>query len=205
MRSHSVIRPTAAVFLCAWLAAAFAGPALAGSDQSATAPSAIQRPDASIETLTSHYSIPGYTKFPWYYESVWHGVGVYNTTGANQTAAADWQYGCCNEKHAFSISIRNKGKAADHFKVRATGSGLVGWTVTYFKGTTNITSAVVAGTYQTPLVAAGSQVVLTARLTGNAATETFAGYRLITLTSVAASTNKDAVRLQLHEATWCHC
>ena len=187
----------AAIFLAALAVAALtAGPAMAAT---------VHKPDASIRTLTSHYAIPGYMKFTHSYGTAWTGVGIYNTTGTNQTTSADWQYGCCNEKHAFSISIRNNGNSSDHFKVKATGTGLVGWKVTYFKGTTNITSAVVAGTYTTAVVAPGGQILLTAKMSGTDVDETLAGYRLVTAASSGDPTRKDAVRFQLHEATWCQC
>jgi hypothetical protein len=165
---------------------------------------ATYRPDASIHALTSHYVV-GSEKFTWSYGTAWFGVGVYNTTATNQVAAADWQRNCCNEKHAFSIAIKNNGNASDHFKVKATGTGLGGWSITYFKGSTNITSAVVAGTYTTPSVSPGSEVVLTAKMSGVSGSEIFKGSRLVTVTSAADPAHKDAVRFQLHKATWCYC
>src|SRR5262245_43666974 len=111
-------RPAASHFAAALLAilaaALVASPVFAATSH---------KPDASIRALTSHYAIPGYDKFTWDYDPSWVGVGVYNTTATGQTTRADWQYGCCNEKHAFSISIRNNGNVADRFKVKATGSG----------------------------------------------------------------------------------
>lgn len=206
MRTQLAFRPMVALCLAAVLGAMSAGPILARSDGSGgQSVTATHRPDASIKTLTSHYAIPGYTKFTWDYTTGWLGVGVYNTTATYQTAQADWQDNCCNEKHSFKIAIKNNGSVSDRFKVKATGSGLVGWTVTYFKGTTNITSAVVAGTYRTPLLAPGSQSSITAKLAGSIDSETLAGSRLVTVASVAQPTRKDAVKFRLHLATWCYC
>jgi len=195
VNSRRSVRQLAAVAVAVLAVTIMASPVLAAG---------VHKPDASIRPLTSHYAIPGYDKFTHDYDPSWIGVGIYNTTATNQVGRADWQYGCCNEKHAFSIAIRNNGNVSDRFKVKATGTGLAGWTITYFKGTTNITSAVVGGTYQTSLLSAGSQVVLTAKLSG-ADTATFKGSRLVTVTSVGDSTKKDAVRFQLHKADWCYC
>jgi hypothetical protein len=207
VRPQVAIRPMAAVFLAALAAAMLASPILARIDPSGVqAAAATHRPDASIRVVKSRYYIDYEGKWFTYqaYPS-WQGVGIYNSTATGQIARADWQYGCCNEKHTFSISIRNNGTASDRFTVKATGSGLSGWTVKYFKGTTNITSAVVAGTYQTPLIAPGGQFLMTAKMTGAAASETLAGSRLVTVASSADPTKKDAVKFQLHEATWCYC
>ena len=202
MRSR---RLSGLILVAAAIALFGAAPALASGSPGVHTSAVTHKPDASIKALTSHYAIPGYDKFTWSYGPDFHGVGVYNTTATNQVATADWQYNCCNEKHAFSIAIKNNGNTSDRFKVKATGAGLAGWTVTYFRGTTNITSAVVAGTYTTSQVAPGSQVLLTAKMSGLIDSETFKGSRLVTVTSVGDSAHKDAVKFQLHKAEWCYC
>lgn len=206
MLTRVPIRAVVALPIAMLLALSFGTTAFGRTDQTGTQSlTASHKPDAAIQALKSKYTIPGYATFSHSYGTTWYGVGVYNSTGTNQTAAADWQYGCCNEKHAFSISIRNNGSQSDRFKVKATGTGLAGWTIKYFKGTTDVTSAVVAGTFKTPLVAPGGQFVIKAKLSGVDAAETFSGYRLVTVTSAADATKKDTVRYQLHKATWCYC
>ena len=216
MRFPVAWRPTAALFLVPLLATLCAVPALAGNDPGGIQPASVShKPDASVRVVTSRYHpcwvnqitskrqcepAFNYTNYP-----SWQGVGVFNTTGTNQVANADFQHNCCDEIHTFSVSIRNDGSTSDRFKVHATGSGLTGWKVRYFRGTTNVSSAVVAGTFKTPLVAPGSQFLLKVRLSGKWETETFAGHRLITVASSAHPTKKDAVRLQLEQASWCHC
>lgn len=218
MRFSVAWRPTAALFLVPLLATLCALPALAGNDPSAIQPASVShKPDASIRMVSSSYhpcqwvsgtrwcSEPAfsYTWNPSYF--VWHGVGVFNTTGTNQVVNADFQNNCCDEIHTFSVSIRNDGSTSDRFTVHAAGSGLTGWKVAYFNGTTKVTSAVVAGTFKTPVVAPGGHFLLKVRMSGTFDTETLAGYRLITVASSADPTKKDAVRLQLEYATWCHC
>ena len=208
MRSRIVFSPIAAVFVAALASAMFAGPIVASKGAGIQGASVTHKPDASIRVVKSHYKPTyehgfNYDWNPQYF--VWKGVGVFNTTGLGQVAKADFQQNCCDETHTFSVSIRNDGNTSDRFKVHATGSGLTGWTVTYFRGTTNVTNAVRAGTFQTPLVAPGSQFLLKVRLSGKWQTETLAGSRLITVASSADPTKKDAVQLKLEQATWCYC
>lgn len=181
-----------------------ATPALASGSAGVHTTAVTHKPDASVRVVKSKYHYPGQS-FSYSLYPSWQGVGTYNTTAKHQTAKADFQYNCCDETHTFSISIRNNGGAGDRFTVHATGSGLAGWAVTYFHGTTNITSAVVGGTYTTPTLASGGQFLLTAKLVGSAASETLAGSRLVTVASFADGTKKDAVKLRLEEAAWCFC
>ena len=122
------------------------------------------------------------------------GNNIYNTSGAGQTATMK-NYGPLAEVESaystFDISIQNDGTRADRFKVKATGTGTTGWTVTYLHGATNITSAVVAGAYQSPSLAPGATYLIRARITiitGDNMT------RLVTIRSVADPTKIDAVK-----------
>ena len=54
---------------------------------------------------------------------------------------------------SFKIRIENDGSGTDPLTVLGGGSGK-GYSVTYFAGTTNITSKVVAGTYKVSLAVA---------------------------------------------------
>jgi hypothetical protein len=122
------------------------------------------------------------------------GNNIYNTSGAGQTATVK-NYGPLAEVegayYTFDISIQNDGSRADRFKVKATGTGTTGWTVTYSGGATNITAAVVAGAYQTPSLAPGAAYLIRAKITiitGDNMT------RLVTIRSVADPTKIDAVK-----------
>ena len=151
---------------------------------------ALPRPDGRIRLAATGY--PGKVKPA---NGPFVGNNVYNTTGARQTDTEDWYAGSvAGTYYAFDVSIQNDGTQADRFKVKATGTPTTGWTVEYFHGTTSITSAVVAGTYQTSSLAPGATYLITAKLTmrpgGNIT-------RLVTITSVADATKKDAVKLVL--------
>jgi hypothetical protein len=93
--------------------------------------------------------------------------------------------------HKFRISIQNDGTAAERIKVKAGGSG-AGWKIQYFHLTTNITTEVVAGTYRTPLLAAGGSYLIKAKLTTRA--DPLKVVRLVTLTSGHDSSRQDAVK-----------
>ena len=96
----------------------------------------------------------------------------------------------------FMISIQNDGTQTGKFKVGATASGNVNFQVTYFRGTTNITSAVVSGTYLTGNVAAGNVWAITAKVKVTPSVVSGASTtRLITITSNADSSKVDAVKL----------
>jgi hypothetical protein len=121
------------------------------------------------------------------------GNNIYNTTGVNQTRTGSAAVG---STITFTISIQNDGSNAGKFKVAATASGNVNYEVKYFRGTTNITSAVVAGTYLTGSVGVGNAFaikakvkVLPAAIAGSSTT------RLVTITSNADATKIDAVKL----------
>ena len=96
---------------------------------------------------------------------------------------------------SFGISIQNDGTATDAFKVTVSGTTPTGYLVTYFHGTTNITSSVVAGTYVTPSIAAGSAFLIKAKVkveSGAAGGSSVS--RLVTLTSAASGSKVDAVK-----------
>jgi len=120
------------------------------------------------------------------------GNNIYNTTGLNQTRSGSTTPG---NTITFGISIQNDASTGDQFKVHATGTSLTGYTIKYFHGTTDITAAVVAGTYTTPALAAGGTFLITAKVkvTSTAAVGSSVT-RLITLTSGADGSKKDAVK-----------
>jgi hypothetical protein len=68
--------------------------------------------------------------------------------------------------------------------------------VRYYRGTTDITTAVVAGTYKTTSIAKGSTFYITAKvLVKSTATVGSSVTRLVTSTSVGNTAKKDAVKL----------
>jgi CSLREA domain-containing protein len=120
------------------------------------------------------------------------GNNIYNTTGLNQTKSGTTTRG---NTISFTVSIQNDATTADTFKVLAAGTTVTGYTIRYFYGTTDITTAVVAGTYTTPTVGATGKFLIKAKVTiGNAAATGSSATRLVTITSVGDSAKKDAVK-----------
>jgi hypothetical protein len=67
--------------------------------------------------------------------------------------------------------------------------------VKYFRGTTDITAAVVAGTYQTMSLAPAATYLIAAQVTVKSAAATGSSVtRLVTISSVGNSSQKDAVK-----------
>lgn len=160
----------------------------------------VRRPDGRIrlQKYQSDFNTIVYTK-------PWKGNNIYNTTGAQQTAKTIFYSTTPGTvRWTFGVSVQNDGSASDRFKLRATGVVLAGWTVRYFRGTTNITSAVVAGTYQTSSLAPAAKYKITVVVTRLESGFDGDFARLVTSRSVADPTRKDAVRLRL-EAGACGC
>lgn len=121
------------------------------------------------------------------------GNDVYNTTGDSQTRTGAAARG---NTIKFTVSIQNDGAAGGNFKVAATGAAAAGYQVSYFRGTTNITSAVVAGTYLTTSVAPGNVFGITAKVKVlSGATLGSSVTRLVTISAIANPSNVDAVKL----------
>jgi len=120
------------------------------------------------------------------------GNNIYNNNGASQSRTGSAARG---STITFTLSIQNDGRTTDRFNVAATGSAVTGYSVKYFRGTTEITAAVQAGTYQTANLAPGATFAITARVkvlstaaSGSSVT------RLVTLTSAAQAWKVDAVK-----------
>lgn len=121
------------------------------------------------------------------------GNNIYNATGAGQQAIRE-NAGSAEVEGAyytFVISIQNDGNRADSFRVKATGAASKAWIVTYARGATNITPAVVAGTFQTPSLAPGATYLIKAKISINMGGNIT---RLVTIRSVADPTKIDAVK-----------
>ncbi len=125
----------------------------------------------------------------------WLGNDIYNTNAAGQTAEAYDQQGVSYDGPVlFRIRIQNDGARSDRFRVSASGS-TSGYRVKFFKGTTNITAAVEAGTYKTPKLAPRATYNLRARVVLlSDAVHGDEAVRLVTLTSIGNPSKKDAVK-----------
>ena len=172
----------ASLLLGAVMAALFVTPALAA---------ARYQPDGLIRMATAGVlGYPPYTTF----HGPWLGYHIYNATGAHQSAVWVSSGSTGPSLLTFGISIQNDGSAADRFRVKATGAPSA-WVVTYSRGTTNITSAVVAGTYRTPSLAPGATYLISARITlPQSSNLSFSVARLVTIRSVGDPTKIDAVK-----------
>ena len=121
------------------------------------------------------------------------GNDIYNTTGTNQSAT-----GAAKKLKVitFNISIQNDGNATDSFGLTVTGTASALYTVSYFHGTTDITAAVVAGTYVTASVKKTKTYLITVKVkVRSTATLGSSVSRLVTITSVGDGTTQDAVAL----------
>jgi hypothetical protein len=126
-------------------------------------------------------------------ETAFVGNNVYNTTGSGQTKAVSSARG---ERRSFVARVQNDGSTADGFTFRGC-TATNGFTVRYFSGatgTTEITSAVVNGTYTVTGVAPGATKAIRLEVTtGSATPPGTAQSCLITGTSTTAPTTMDAV------------
>jgi hypothetical protein len=158
-------------------------------------PAVARKPDGRIRLGTHGY--PGKTTS---YHATFVGDNIYNTTGAQQTAVVESFNLLEGAFFTFDISIQNDRTRADRIKVKATGAATGGWKVAYFRGTTNITAAVVAGTYRTASLAPGATYLIVAQITKGSGNMT----RLVTIRSVADATKVDAVKFAYKEIA-CGC
>ena len=121
----------------------------------------------------------------------WKGDNVYNSSGRYQTskqlAGGNYAPGAY---YVFQVTIESDG-SADSYRVRATGTG--NWVTKYQRGKTNITSAVVNGTYETPVLD-GTQLVLKVKVWIGNPGESIE--RLLTVTSVSNPNRSDTVRIK---------
>ncbi len=120
------------------------------------------------------------------------GNNIYNSDGTNQTKIGSAARG---KNITFTISIQNDGDATDRFTMAASGSATTKYTVRYFRGTTEITTAVGAGTYVTPVIGVGGKLAITVKVkVKSTATAGSSVTRLVTLTSFEDSGQVDTVK-----------
>ena len=134
--SKLVSIPSAAAGGAGTLDATGADPGDGASASFRVAGTATHRPDAQIGASTA---------------GPWLGNGVYNVTGSGQSLLRTVARGSSG---SFWMRVQNDGNVRDTFSMKAPAAP-AGFTVTYKVGTTTMTAAVVAGTYERAL-AAGS-------------------------------------------------
>jgi hypothetical protein len=80
------------------------------------------------------------------------GNNIYNSTGTSQTQSKSVPAGSTTN---YFVRLQNDGNIADRIRVNGTALNMFDRRVRYYAGQTDVTSQVVAGTYQTPLLGAG--------------------------------------------------
>jgi hypothetical protein len=120
------------------------------------------------------------------------GNNVYNTTGSSQSRTGSAHRG---DTITFSISAQNDGDFSDRLTIDADHGSSTKYGVKYFRGATDITSAVVAGTYRSGTLAPGAAWVITVKVkVKSAATVGSSITRLVTISSGAEPPKRDAVK-----------
>jgi hypothetical protein len=122
------------------------------------------------------------------------GDNIFNSDGTNQTRSLSVKAG---SSVTFDIELQNDGSASDSFTIAGTGpSG--SFAAKYFTGTsggTDISTAVTSGTYTVSnLAAAASQVIRLVVTPGHKTASGSSQSFLITATSSADTTKRDAVK-----------
>jgi trimeric autotransporter adhesin len=134
---------------------------------------ALRQPDASIGATSTGSFV---------------GNNVYSSTGSGETRTVTVTRG--HSATAY-VKIQNDGLVAATFKLTGTGSA-TGLSVHYFRGSTNITSAVRAGTYALPPLTARSNTVVRMVVTVAKSSASSATFR--TTSRSQTGTPHDAVR-----------
>jgi hypothetical protein len=121
------------------------------------------------------------------------GNNIYNDNGGNQALSGSKGVG---QTITFTVSIQNDGDFKERFRVHAEGAPTSMYVVRYFRGTTEITSAVTNGTYLTSAVEPGKAFAVTVKVkVKTSATSNSVVTRLITATALSDPVI-DAVRLR---------
>ncbi|HZO78816.1 MAG TPA: hypothetical protein VFB39_12305 [Solirubrobacteraceae bacterium] len=114
------------------------------------------------------------------------GVGIINTTGARQTRTTTTAPG---KSKTFDLRFVNAGTHSDAIAVHGCKSS-TGFTVKYFKGSTNVTGNVTAGTYKTGTLTSDASQVLKLKI----AVSSTASAGTIDACAVTASSNHAPTR-----------
>lgn len=127
-------------------------------------------------------------------DSSYLGVGIINTTGAGQTRSTTAAPG---NSATFDLRFVNAGSHSDAIAVKGCTSS-AGFAVKYFKGTTNVTTSVTAGTYKTGMLAAGASQVLKLKVAvSSTATPGKIDTCAVTTSSRAAPSRQDLVKAKV--------
>lgn len=121
----------------------------------------------------------------------WFGDNVVNATGRNQTLSAIVGGG---GTATFSVRIQNDGNITEPITLRGSATS-DRFKVTYLAGSTDITAAVVNGTYRTAPIAPGAKTKINVEIKAKpVATLNSTVDVVVTATSTTFTTSKDAVK-----------
>lgn len=172
-------------------------------------PAAAYRPDGLISIVCTR--VPEWRNC----DPAWVGDGIYNSTARNQKRVwTDYlTYSAERDPRVvvFKIRIQNDGSALDSFRVDADGE-TAGYVVKFLRKSTNITAALEAGTYSTPVLAPGATFVIKAKVVMPCPSLDDCGRdrafdvakRLVTVSSFGAPSVRDAVKF-VREPWVCTC
>ncbi len=116
------------------------------------------------------------------------GNGIYSPTAVGESRS---RFVTRGKTGTFYVNFQNDGLVAAAFKIKGTG-GARGITVRYYRGGTNVTTAVKAGTYSTGSIAARGSLTLRVVVAVAASSASSASF-LVKATSVAG-TPADSVK-----------
>jgi hypothetical protein len=147
----------------------------AGGDGKARALAAyaLRQPDARIGTARA---------------GPWTGDAVYSPTAVGE---AKTQFISRGSSGNFYVNVQNDGLVAANFRLRGTG-GATGYSATYFRASTDITTAVEAGSYSTGFIPPRGAVTIRVRVELATSTAPSASY-VVGVTSLKG-TPTDAVK-----------
>ncbi|HYI21021.1 MAG TPA: hypothetical protein VEX62_00155, partial [Candidatus Limnocylindrales bacterium] len=120
------------------------------------------------------------------------GNNIYSTTPGSSQALTHPM--TSNQVKSFYFSLQNDGNATDDFTVDGNVTGSSSFSVQFFNGATNITAAVLAGTYQVNDLAANAAVVIRAQVTAAPSTPGSATAKVDVYFTAAGSTQTDVAR-----------
>jgi hypothetical protein len=155
------------------------GAVMTGTAPSITFKFTVHQPDAQIKLAS---------------DTSYLGAGVFNLTGAGQTRATTTAPG---KSATFNLRLANAGSASDSIGVLGC-TGSTAFKPQYFQGTTDVTSAVTAGSYNTGTLAVGAAKVLKLKI---AVSSTAATGKVFTCAVLASShavpSHRDVVKAKV--------
>ncbi|MEP7379337.1 MAG: hypothetical protein ABI725_07220 [Chloroflexota bacterium] len=119
------------------------------------------------------------------------GNNIYNTDGTHQSKSGTARVGYIVEFH---LSLQNDGDEVDKYQLSIDAGSTAMYRIKFYRGSSDITAQVLAGTYQTPAIGPGSKLIITVDvIVKKGATVGSSVRRLVTITSVNDNAQVDAL------------